>query len=180
MSYLNGPATLPPRTEHQPDDTSDTPLLACLGKGTRIATLRGLCPVEELEPGDRIVTHSRSVSRLRALRRIEMQDDALGDDPAAVAIVADAFGPERPLARLVVSAQQPVFVKMTRGSGGRNRYNDTVPARYLVNDETVCAHDMRSGEPFYALSFERPEVIQAENIALLCPSEVQMRKLARG
>ncbi len=187
-------------------DRSDAPSLPvqvwhipCLRAGTRVATLRGLRPVETLSPGDRIVTHARGSQPLKLICAIGaatgldagldsgsgLGPDAPGalDEPAAILIEPGAFGDMRPIERLVVSPQQPVFVRMSRGSGTRNRYHDTVLAKFLVNDTTVVPTGMGTGMgtspsgPFYAIGFERPEVIQAENLHLMCLSAAQIARM---
>lgn len=163
--------------------------IPCLRAGTRVATLRGLRPVETLSPGDRIVTHARGSQRLKVICAIgagsgpglaapDVTDlTALTDGHAAVQIEPGAFGDMRPIERLVVSPQQPVFVRMSRGSGTRNRYHDTVLAKFLVNDTTVVPTAADASAAFYAIGFERAEVIQAENLHLMCLSAAQIARL---
>ncbi|PJJ87067.1 Hint domain-containing protein [Brevirhabdus pacifica] len=159
--------------------------IPCVMSGTRIATLRGMRPVETLREGDRIITHSRGSQRLQLIRKLPAPDLPANATPtdeahAPVIIEAGAFGKLRPMEALVVSPQQPLFVRMSRGSGNRNRYNDTVPARYLVNDRTVTPDPESQGRSFYAIGFERPEVIQAENLPLACLSAAQITRLTES
>ena len=155
---MTGTATLDDGTVV--DFTHIEHVVICFTAGTRILTPRGQRPVEDLRPGDAVVTADNGVQVLRwtGRRRVPGRDNF-----APVRIAAGTMGNDR---ALTVSPQH----RMLHRSAVANLYFDSpevlIPAKHLVNGTTIVQHDQPQVE-YIHLMFDRHEIVWAEG----CPSE---------
>ncbi len=126
--------------------------------GTMITLAGGVqTPIEALNPGDRVLTRDNGPRPVQLVAKATMR--ALGSF-APVVIAAGVLGNE---GDLVVSPHHRLFLYRR----GAEKLGDTseilVQARHLVDDETVFR---RQGGyvDYYALVFDRHEIIYAEGI----------------
>jgi hypothetical protein len=132
----------------------------CFFEGTRIATPNGARAIEELVPGDRIVTASGGVVPLRWIWQQTCPNIfGMGDDRAPIRICADALGPGCPERDLRVTADHALMIDGL-----------LIHAGALVNGTTIRRETMASLPATYRLwhlETEAHSVILAEN----CPAE---------
>lgn len=110
-------------------------IVPCFTPGTMILTNRGEIAVEDLEPGDRILTRDHGFQPLRwTARRALTAADTLAADGrfAPVRILRDAFGPGLPAQDLVVSPQHRMLLGGTRAEMLFGETEVLVPAIHLV------------------------------------------------
>lgn len=135
-------------------------IVICFTAGTRILTPLGQRPVEDLRPGDEVVTRDNGVQTLRwtGCRRVAGHG-AL----APIRISAGALDNSRDL---LVSPQH----RMLHRSATANLYFDSpevlIPAKHLVNGRTIIQQQVQNVDYIHLL-FDRHEIIMAED----CPSE---------
>lgn len=130
----------------------------CFASGTRIATTRGEVAVEDLEVGDRVQTMDSGLRPIRWIGR--RQVSGLGEF-APIRFKAGTFGNVRDL---LVSPMHRILV---RGWQAELYFGDEellVPAKHLVNDDSVMRHPMEQVEYFHLL-FDQHEVIFSDGAA---------------
>jgi hypothetical protein len=100
----------------------------CFLSGTRIATVGGDVPVEELRLGDRVVSAFGGTVMVTWLghRRLDCRRHPRPHDVWPVHIAPGAFAPNRPRRDLWLSPDHSVFVDGV-----------LIPVRYLLNDATI-------------------------------------------
>lgn len=132
----------------------------CFFEGTRIATPSGARAIEELVPGDRIVTASGGVVPLRWIWQQSCPNIfGMGHDRAPIRICAHALGPNCPERDLRVTADHALWIDGL-----------LIHAGALVNGTTIRRETMASLPASYSLwhlETEAHSVILAEN----CPAE---------
>jgi Hint domain len=150
-------------------------VVACFREGTRIATMRGDVPVEELAVGDcvRVVPHSSPYPLLSPTslargegkicgapvvwigrRRIDCARHPAAVDVWPVRIAAGAFGRGRPTRDLWLSPDHAVFVSGV-----------LIPVKHLINGTTI-AQVMVSEVTYYHVELPRHNVMLAEGLAV--------------
>ena len=111
----------------------------CFTQGTRITTLAGQIPVQDLKLGDMILTKDNGPQPIEWIGSRRMSGARLFAMPMLrpVRIRVGALGIERPDHELVVSPEHRMLV---RGAAARDLFNTSevlVAAKHLVNDKTV-------------------------------------------
>lgn len=140
--------------------TYDNTNVPCFVSGTMIATRHGAVPVEELKIGDEVITMDHGFQKIRWIGATTV---AAEGRLAPVVIRRGAMGNERDLR---VSPQHRMLVRGWHVELMFGRSEALVPAKALINDETVFQLEGGSVEYFHIL-FDRHELIYAEGI----PSE---------
>ena len=108
----------------------NTVQVACFVTGTRIATTRGLVPVESVHPGDRVCTVLGGDTAEVVWVGHRKVDCARHPDPKRVwpvRVSADAFGRGMPATDLYLSPDHAVYIDGV-----------LIPIRLLINGKTVC------------------------------------------
>lgn len=107
----------------------------CFAAGTRIATTRGLVPVERLCVGDHVQLAEGGTAPIVWLghRRVDCRRHPRPQDVLPVRIAAHAFGLDRPQRDLRLSPDHAVFVDGV-----------LIPVRYLINGATVVQEAVSS------------------------------------
>jgi hypothetical protein len=135
-------------------------VVICFTVGTRILTPRGQRPIEDLRPGDEVVTLDHGVQVLRWTGRHRVPGRG---NLAPVRIAAGALENAR---ALLVSPQH----RMLHRSAAANLYFGSpqvlIPARHLVNGTTIVQRAQPQVE-YVHLMFDNHEIVWAEG----CPSE---------
>ncbi|MTJ03357.1 MAG: type I secretion protein [Sediminimonas qiaohouensis] len=135
-------------------------VIICFTSGTRILTPQGQRRVEDLRPGDAVVTRDNGVQTLRwsGCSRVAGHGTF-----APIRIGAGALDNSR---ELLVSPQH----RMLHRSASANLYFDSpevlIPAKHLINGTTIVQQEL-SEVDYIHLLFDRHEIILAED----CPSE---------
>ncbi len=130
----------------------------CFVAGTRIATTRGQVPVENLRPGDMVLTHDNGPQPLRwtGRRRVEAKGAF-----APIRIAADTFGKHR---ELLVSPQHRILIRDALAELLFGEADVLIAARDLVNDHSV--RPVEGGTVDYVhILFDAHQVVFSEGLA---------------
>ncbi|WP_394707390.1 Hint domain-containing protein [uncultured Celeribacter sp.] len=137
---------------------SNIETVICFGKGTRIATPYGARTVEDLKPGDLVLTMDNGVQPLRWVGA--RQVPAMGRF-APIEIKAGALNNDRDL---IVSPQHRMLLNSWRSEVLFGTSEVFAAAKHLVNGTTI--REAQGGMvTYYHLMFDRHEVIFAEGAA---------------
>ncbi|SFJ15727.1 Hint domain-containing protein [Celeribacter neptunius] len=130
----------------------------CFGAGTRIATPHGARRVEDLKPGDLVLTMDNGVQPLRWIgaRSVPAQGRF-----APIEIRAGALGNE---ADLIVSPQHRMLLQGWRSELAFNTSEVFAAAKHLLNGHSI-RQKVGGIVTYYHLMFDRHEVIFAEGAA---------------
>ena len=139
-------------------DGSDT-LFVCFAAGTRILTATGEVPVEQLQPGDRVVTLAGRGLPVKPVlwvgrRHVVLAGRADAAEVAPIRIKAGALGSNVPQRDLLVSPDHCLHLD-----------GALVPARLLVNGQSVVAELGMAEVTWYHVELETHEVLVAEGAA---------------
>ncbi len=139
----------------------------CFTGGTGILTPTGQVRVEDLRPGDRVVTASGGLAKVVWCGARRIRPEEIAADPARwpVEIAAGALGPGCPAQRIVLSAQHRVLLQGAVAA----RLNDGVEG--LVPAQALCGlpgiRRILPDRPFtyHHILCDRHEVLIAEGLA---------------
>jgi hypothetical protein len=135
-----------------------TTTLSCLTSGTFITTLRGEKPVEQLVPGDRVVTRDDGLQTVRSVRRRDFDYGQLASAPRMqpVLITVGAVSRGLPERELLVSPSLRILMQTAE------------------RDHLVAASDLADGHAirtcsvlgvrYVHIGFDRDEVILANGV----------------
>ena len=137
----------------------------CFAPGTLILTEHGERPVEDLRPGDRIVTADHGLQTLRWVGRREQVFKSREDRHKPVEIKPGALGDGLPRRSLIVSPQHRMVLS---GPAPRAIFGEEevlALAKALTRIENVRRMKGKRRIVYYALLFDRHEIIFAEGAA---------------
>ncbi|MCB2136620.1 MAG: Hint domain-containing protein [Rhodobacteraceae bacterium] len=138
--------------------------IPCLASGTRIATRTGMRPVEDLRPGDMVLTrdHGQQPVIWAGSHALTWRD--LGANPILrpVRMRAGAFGNGVPDADLVVSPNHQMLVTGRAGASGKGT-EALIMARHLVGRPGIEVLNVMS-VTYHQVLFSRHELILAEGL----------------
>lgn len=147
--------------EDTPDPDSPGPV--CFVAGTRILTEEGLRAIEDLRPGDRIVTRDHGLQILRWVGDSAQRRAALSAAPnlRPIRIRQGALGDNLPARDLSVSPQHRILIRSRIGARMFGPEGVLVPAVKLLPLPGVS---QMGPEPvtYYHLLFDRHEILFAE------------------
>ncbi|MEJ0019906.1 MAG: Hint domain-containing protein [Acetobacteraceae bacterium] len=150
-----------------PDDLTELPEdVPCFAAGTRIETVEGEVAVQELRPGDAVLTVSGKVQRVVWIgrRRVDCRRHPSPATVWPVRVEAGAFGTDRPRRPLLLSPDHAVYVQTV-----------LVPIRHLVNGTTV--RQTRVDEiTYHHVELARHDVLLADGL----PAESYLETGRRG
>ena len=132
--------------------------VVCFVRGTRIKTDMGEVSIEDLQPGDRVLTLDNGYQPIRWIGSSQRQ--AVGA-LAPIRIAAGALGNERDL---LVSPQHRMLLRGWQASLMFGEAEVLVAAKALVNDRTIRVQEGGTVEYFHML-FDRHEIVFAEGAA---------------
>lgn len=147
-------------------DTVIINILICVARGTVIATPAGPVPVEELCPGDLVLTADGRHEPIRWLGSRIVTSAELSADTSLrpIRISAGAFGSGLPARDLRVSPQHRVLVTGWRAELLFGEESVLVPAKGLVDDHLVGVDYSAEEVQYFHLLFDRHEVILTEGL----------------
>ena len=160
-------APLVPRTGYtlvgggRRDVTAKFAQIACVSftRGTHITMATGAqVPIEDIRPGDRILTRDDGAQEVRWIGQTTVR--AVGDF-APILVTRGTLNNENDL---LVSPDHRLFIYQRTDRIGAGRADLLVPARHLVNDDTIY---VRTGGfvDYFQILFDRHHIIYAEGIA---------------
>ena len=127
----------------------------CFLTGTRIATPQGLRAIETLGPDDLVLTADGRVIPIIWVWRQEIVNiQVLSEALTPIVISAGAFGPDRPLRDLIVTADHAMMLDgllinagaLVNGDTIRRLTTDQMPARYCYWHIETAAHEVLLAE----------------------------------
>jgi len=131
-----------------------------IGAGTPVMTLRGALPVEDMRPGDKIITRDRGVRELRAISQRDTGDQL-------VRIAPGALGADRPEAPVWVLQTQPVLVRDWRAQARFGKPQAIVPAARIVDGQSIIQTAPDAPLRLFTLLLDSPHIIYAGGIEML-------------
>jgi hypothetical protein len=143
--------------------TFEQGLILCFTAGTTISTPHGPRPVEDLAPGDAVLTRDNGVQTLRwTCASVLPQADLIATpDLAPVAIPKDAFGPGLPSVETRVSPQHRLLLADHRAELLFGSNEVLAPAKALF---APCAPE--AGAHYVHLLFDRHEIVFANDLPM--------------
>lgn len=150
-------------TEGGRSDTDDVTIniLICVARGTMIRTPDGDRAVEDLAVGDMVLTRDHGPQPVRWVgsRRVGAAELAADASLRPIRFRPGAIDGARPATELLVSPQHRILVTGWKAELLFGTDELLVPAKGLVNDQTVTtAHDVAEVEYFHLL-FDRHQII---------------------
>lgn len=135
----------------------------CLTVGSMIETEFGLRPIEEIKPGDRIMTQD-GLKEVRWIGRRAILADELRTQPKLypVRIMAGALGNNLPRKDLLVSRQHRMVVDSTIAQRMFGNAEVLVPAIKLTELPGIYCDETVEEVEYFHLLFDQHEVIYAE------------------
>lgn len=131
-----------------------------IAAGTPVLTLSGAIPIEQIVPGDRVITRSGArivreviVARLESARVLRISEGVLVKNT--------------PGADVIVSPDQPIFVRDWRAAALAGRAQALLPAARLADGDYI-REEMAAKIVMVSLCFDRDEVVYAGGLELAC------------
>lgn len=139
-------------------------VIACFTPGTRILAEGGEIAVEDLVPGDRVLTRDNGWQELRWIGRRDLSAGDLAAEPrfAPVRIEAGALGLNLPARALTVSPQHRLLVVGPRAELLFGEHEVLVPALHLVGQPGISRLAPEDGVSYLHLLFDAHEIISSE------------------
>jgi hypothetical protein len=135
-------------------------VIPCFTPGTMIATPRGERPVEDLRPGDKVVTRDNGIQEIRWTGRKAIDGKALTMNPhlQPILVKAGALGGGLPERDMMVSPNHRLLVANDRTALYFDEHEVLVAAKHLVNNQGI--HVVESiGTAYLHFMFDRHEVV---------------------
>lgn len=147
--------------------TFEDGLILCFTPGTLIDTVAGPREVSSLRPGDLILTRDSGPQPLRWRSHTRMTPGRLAAHPhmRPVRIRKGAIAPDVPDRDLVVSPQHRVLIDGWKVELLHGASEVLVPAKSLINDETIRPAAAVSGVDYHHLLLDGHHVITANGAA---------------
>ncbi|WP_172300279.1 Hint domain-containing protein [Pseudoruegeria sp. HB172150] len=154
------------RTNVNIDFADEMPPPICFAAGTGIRVQEGIKRVEDLMPGDMVLTKDHGYQPLRWIARRVLHASELARQPnlRPIRIRARAFGSTLPERDLLVSQQHRVLIGNWRCDAMFGEDELLVPAKALVNDHSVTVENGTDDVTYYHFSFDSHEIVYANGL----------------
>lgn len=138
----------------------------CFCAGTRIETDRGPVPVEDLVPGDRVMTldHGMQAIRWVGQRGVGLAETVAHPDILPIRIAAGAMGSGLPRRDLWLSPQHRVMVRSRISERMTGAAEALVAAKHLCGLPGISQVSVPRTVTYLHLRLDRHEVIQADGL----------------
>ena len=145
--------------------TFDQTNVTCFTTGTLIETPTGARLVENLVPGDLVITRDQGAQPLRWIgqRHVSLADQIAAPGLRPIRIAAGAFGPQVPSREVIVSPQHRVLIDTAQAEMLFGEPEVLVAALHLVDDASVTQPYL-SDTVYVHLLFDRHEVVQTSGL----------------
>ncbi len=146
-------------------ETAEKPVIACFTPGTKIATLKGEVPVENLVAGDKVVTRDNGVKVIRwtGQKKIDWRTMASNPHLKPVLLRQGSLGKDLPERGLMVSPNHRILVANDRTALQFDEAEVLVAAKHLI-----CGIPVRSidsiGTTYIHFLFDQHEVVLSDGI----------------
>jgi Ca2+-binding RTX toxin-like protein len=141
-------------------------VIVCFTAGTRILTANGPVPVENLRPGEMVMTRDSGLQPLRWAGHIHLsyQDLVARPDLQPVRISANALGSAGPDRSMLVSPQHRVLIEGARAEMYFGESEVLVPAKHLLGQAEVTRALPAEGVTYVHILFDRHELVSSEGL----------------
>jgi hypothetical protein len=141
-------------------------VIVCFTAGTRITTARGPVAVEDLRPGEMVVTRDNGVQPLRWVGqcRLSYQDLQANPQLQPVRIASGALGAAGPDRSMMISPQHRLLIEGARAEMYFGETEVLVPAKHLIGMAEVTRALPEDGVTYVHILFDRHEIVQSEGI----------------
>ncbi|MEQ3726534.1 MAG: Hint domain-containing protein [Tateyamaria sp.] len=163
----NPPDTPPGSAEQTIETEHNLTIVVCFTPGTRIRTLAGEVPIQNLKAGDRVVTRDHGAQTIKWIGSTTVSGSYASDNKRLrpILIRKDALGPQTPERDMRVSRQHRILVRdwraeMLFGNPG----GVLVPAFTLCNDKTITEERPTEDVTYIHMAFENHEIVYADGI----------------
>jgi hypothetical protein len=138
----------------------------CFTPGTRIATPHGVRLIEEIRPGDRILTKDNGAQEILWTGSRRMTGARLYAMPhlRPIRFKAGALGIERPDGDLIVSPQHRMVLKGPAARALFNAQDVLVKAEDLLNDVTICVDHALREVTYIHILLDRHNIVWANGM----------------
>jgi collagen type I/II/III/V/XI/XXIV/XXVII alpha len=139
-----------------PDGAGGTGIsLACFAAGTRLATSRGLVPVEQLSPGDQVLAREAGMCPIVWIghRRVDCLRHSRPEEVCPVRVRAGAFGSGVPARDVLLSPDHAVFVD-----------DVLIPIRHLIDGAAVVQEALES-ITYYHVELPAHDIVLADGLS---------------
>ncbi|RCW85059.1 Hint domain-containing protein [Paracoccus lutimaris] len=142
----------------------DAPTFICFRNGTLILTERGNVAVEDLRPGDMVITRDHGPQPLRWIGSKQIDETLLQafDTLRPVRIRAGVLGRNLPERDLYVSQQHRILIDSKIAQRMFGTPEILVAAKHLTGIEGIEIDDSRESLDYFHLLFDRHEIICSE------------------
>ncbi|MBR2574739.1 MAG: Hint domain-containing protein [Loktanella sp.] len=145
------------------DDIALSGRIVCFTKGTMIATASGAKAVEDLQPGDLVLTRDHGLQPIRWAGHWQADAAKLTLQPALqpVLIRKGALGPDMPASDMMVSGQHRIMVAsaiVERMFDGQEMF---VAAKHLIGLPGVESAALNDGVTYYHILCDAHEIVWA-------------------
>jgi hypothetical protein len=137
--------------------------IAGLTAGTTVLTLDGELPVDQLTPGDKVITRDTGIAVLRELR---VRDVTV----AAISVKAGSLGHTRPDKTMLLGPDTRIHIRDWRAKALFGAEVATVKARRLLDGEFVTESKPRKMKMF-ELVFDACHIVYADGLEVASASD---------
>ena len=128
-------------------------------KGCKVLTLDGYTPIEELEPGSRIITRSG----MRRLGRVHTSTREF----RAISVMAGSLGYTRPTHNLKMAPGQQVMVRDWRAEVFFGREAVITHVDSLIDGKQIFSDKEASLHEVFELAFEEQEIFYVDGVEII-------------
>lgn len=149
------------------DDTVTVTLLICVARGTHVRTGNGNSCVEDLQPGDWVVTRDADLQQIKWIGSRYLSQDVLRDNPnlRPIRIESGALGSGLPTRDLIVSPQHRVLLTDWRAQLFLGQDETLLPAKGMINNENIYIDWQQNNVEYFHILFDRHQIIYTEDQA---------------
>lgn len=138
-------------------------VVACFTPGAMILTDQGEIAVEDLQPGDRVLTRDHGYQPIRWVGRRDLTAVELLSEPRfnPVSIAAGALGAGMPHRDMLVSPQHRILITGARSELLFGEHEILVAAKHLVGQAGITQR-LSSGVSYLHILFDAHEIVRAD------------------
>lgn len=140
--------------------------IVCFTSGSYVATPQGQKPVEDIRPGDVVITRDNGLQTVRWAnsRTLNASELTANAHLKPVLIKKDTFGQGRPMQDMYVSPQHKMLVNDWRASLLFAEQEILAPAKGLINGRNILRADRNDSVTYVHFLFDRHEVILVDDV----------------
>lgn len=137
------------------------PPIPCFTRGTQIETADGIVAIEDLRPGDMILTRDHGLQPLRWIGSRSLSSETLKHQPELrpIRVKAGALGNDTPRVDLMVSPQHRILVRSAIAQRMFGADEILVAAKQFLQLDGVDIAEDATGVEYFHMLFDRHEIV---------------------